>query len=188
MHPRTEELLHYLDEQRAVLLAAAARVPPGLREARPRPDAWSATDVLDHLALLETSLASILGKRLAEAQAAGLDVERDTRSVVDPADVALAIGRERPLTAPESLGPRPGLQYDAALSGLDQAGDAFRAVVRRADGLAVGGITLRHPAFGPLNFYQWIVFVAAHETRHAAQIDEIREALTRAATLTDTTS
>jgi hypothetical protein len=49
--------------------------------------------------------------------------------------------------------------------------------VRATDGLALGGVLATHPRLGSLNVYQWVLFVGGHETRHAAQIREIGEAL-----------
>jgi hypothetical protein len=34
-----------------------------------------------------------------------------------------------------------------------------------------------HPAWGPLNLYQWLAFVGAHEARHLAQISALKETL-----------
>jgi hypothetical protein len=38
-------------------------------------------------------------------------------------------------------------------------------------------VVVPHPALGDQNLYQWIAFVGAHESRHAAQIREIAAAL-----------
>ena len=45
------------------------------------------------------------------------------------------------------------------------------------DGLELSAVTLPHPIFGPLTFYQWIVFLAGHEGRHALQIREVGRVL-----------
>jgi hypothetical protein len=52
--------------------------------------------------------------------------------------------------------------------------------VRSADGLALSEIVQPHPVLGPINLYQWIAFVGAHEARHAAQVMELRELLVEA--------
>jgi hypothetical protein len=38
-------------------------------------------------------------------------------------------------------------------------------------------MTRKHPVLGPIDLYQWILFVAVHEARHTAQIREIAAAL-----------
>jgi hypothetical protein len=41
----------------------------------------------------------------------------------------------------------------------------------------LGELTQKHPVLGTLNLYQWVLFVAAHEARHTAQIREIVQAV-----------
>ena len=48
----------------------------------------------------------------------------------------------------------------------------FRASVLSADGRALSGVIHEHPFFGPLNVYQWVELIAAHEMRHVAQVRE----------------
>jgi hypothetical protein len=49
------------------------------------------------------------------------------------------------------------------------------------DGLALGRVTRAHPTLGPLNRYQWVLFVGQHEARHAAQLQDIaRQLVTQA--------
>ena len=45
MHPRTEEVLNYLDEQRNDLRAAVDSVPAELRNTQPGADRWSVAQV-----------------------------------------------------------------------------------------------------------------------------------------------
>jgi hypothetical protein len=45
------------------------------------------------------------------------------------------------------------------------------------DGVALSDVSAPHPALGPLNGYQWFLFLAAHEGRHTAQIREITAAI-----------
>jgi len=66
MHPRTEELLDYLDAQRLVLRAAFDAVP---LDARDRPLAagqWSAAGVVEHLAT-STRTKRVTPRRFARA-------------------------------------------------------------------------------------------------------------------------
>jgi hypothetical protein len=53
----------------------------------------------------------------------------------------------------------------------------FRDLVRSADGLALAKVTAPNRVLGPLDGYQWILFVGAHEARHTGQIREIAELL-----------
>ena len=56
-------------------------------------------------------------------------------------------------------------------------GSPLRERLRRGERLAGLFVQAPHPVFGALDMYQWLLFVGAHEGRHADQIREIGEAL-----------
>ena len=62
---------------------------------------------------------------------------------------------------------------DDAIGPSNGPAGILRGAVDRADGLAIGEVTAPHPFLGSLNLYQWLIFLGAHEARHAAQIREI---------------
>jgi len=175
MHPRTRELLEYLDAQRAALRAAFDAVPPDARDQPPAPGQWSAAAVVEHLAIVDARIAKVLSKRIAEGRAAGIGPETSTDPVLPTIDTAMVLNRATRVTAPEVLHPT-GLDADAAWAALERATVHVRASVAEGDGLALSTITHPHPLFGPLSLYYWIAFVGAHEARHAAQIRESVEA------------
>jgi hypothetical protein len=176
MHARITEVLNYLDDQRAGLLAAVAEVPPGLASRRPAPDRWSAAQVVSHLGLVEGSIAAMLRHRLVEARAAGLDVDPDSSPILPTLDVARLLDRERALVAGERTRPPETPLVDDALAILTRTRESLRREIIRADGLALGTIAAPHPFLGSLNLYQWLIFLGAHEARHAAQIREVAAA------------
>lgn len=116
-----------------------------------------------------------LSSRVAEARPAGLPASSDT-SVVSQADLARYLNRERRNVSGAASQPS-GLEAEAAWAAVDRARDTTRALVVETDGLAVEAVVLPHPLFGPLDFYQWIVFLGGHEGRHALQVREIGRAL-----------
>jgi len=71
--------------------------------------------------------------------------------------------------------PDPQADGQAALSGLGRSRVDLLDVITRADGWAVGSLSFPHPIIGPLDFYQWVLFVGQHEVRHTCLI---RKALT----------
>jgi uncharacterized damage-inducible protein DinB len=177
MHPRTQEVLTNLDRQRTMLEQAVAAVPQPLRQRRPGPDRWSIAEVLEHLTLVEARIARLLDEQIATARAAGLGAERDSSAVTPTVDVARMLDRSQRLAARENSLPTAGLDADAALARLTELRRALRETLLAADGLALGDVVAQHPRLGPLNVYQWLVFVAAHEGRHTAQIHETAAAV-----------
>lgn len=176
MHPRTRELLDYVNQQRKVLRAAFDTVPPSMRDRSPASGRWSTAGVIEHLAIVETRGAGRLSVRIAEVRAEGLGAELSTDPVLPTLNVTRVIDRTARFTAPDALQPT-GLGADAAWASLEQAGGAIRDAFKAGDGLALGTVSIPHPAFGPISLYQYFAFMGAHEARHAAQIHEIAEAL-----------
>jgi uncharacterized damage-inducible protein DinB len=177
MHPRTQEVLAQLDGRRATLEQAVAAVPSPLRERRPGPDRWSVAEILEHLTIVEGRIARLLDERVAEARAAGLGPEHSTSPVEPTVDVATLLDRSKTIAARENSLPQGGLDASAALAALTERRRELRDTIVAADGLALGDVIIPHPRLGPLNVYQWLVFIAAHEGRHTAQIRETATAV-----------
>lgn len=173
MHPRTQEMLAFLDTQRAALERAVQEVPASLHARRPAPGAWSVAEVIEHLGLVEGRLAQLIAARLEAARAEGVGSERDERPVLPTIDVTRMLDRSRKIAASEQSQPQGRLDVDAAWTALGDTRRRLREAIVAADGMALGDVAMPHPAFGPMNVYQWIGFVGAHEARHTAQIREI---------------
>src|SRR6185295_4675352 len=128
MHPRTEELLSYLDAQRAVLRAAFDSVPTDLRSKEPAPGRWSPNAIIEHLAIVDGRVAGLLSMRIAEGRAAGsLGPDPNTDPILPIVDVSYVLDRTTRVTAPEPIRPTTALDADAAWAALDQATAAVRA-------------------------------------------------------------
>ena len=177
MHARTEEILRHLDANRVVLRAAVDAVPIGLRESRPTPDRWSVAEVLEHLVRVEEGLTRLLSLRLSE-QAAALQPETETSSVMSRLDHARVIDRGYRVTAGERVLPRGEMDSATALAALERSRGKLRELVFAHDGIAITPVTHPHPVLGVIDAYQWLIFIGSHEARHADQIREIGATLT----------
>lgn len=178
VHPRTRELLEFLDSQHALLRGAFDEVPSALQPARPAPDQWSAVDVIEHLARVNVRVSQGLGARLEAAQAQGtLGPAPASTSILHAMPIARLIDRTRKFTTGEGARPRGDVDAATAWRDADRAFAAVRDLAVKYDGLALDAVTLPHPAFGELDGYQMLIFVGGHDARHAAQIREIHAAL-----------
>ena len=172
MHPRIEEVLQCLDTEMSALRSAVESVHPDRRGERPAAGRWSVAEVLEHLARVERSVLRACEQQLAAARESGLPEESETssiRALMPPERVA---NRQPPLVSPERLLPKDN-DAEAAWAQVEAAREHFRAFVVSCDGLALSQVGFPHPALGPLNLYQWLLFPAGHHARHAAQIREI---------------
>jgi uncharacterized damage-inducible protein DinB len=177
MHPRTKEVLDYLDTCRAKLEKAVAELPGALHGERPGEDRWSVSEILEHLSLVEGRIDQLLMKELDAARAAGLAAERETSPVLPTLDLARVTNRSEPITAREGSLPTGTVSTDASLMLLRKLRRALRDAILAADGLALGTIRIPHPRLGTLDLYQWLAFVGGHEARHTAQIREVAAAV-----------
>lgn len=171
MHPRIREVLDYLDHYRSELEKAIEAVPAAARDVRTQEDRWSVAEILEHLGMVEQRVGGVVMGQL-EANP-DLPQEPDSSSIIPTLDLASLLDRDKPLVARENSIPRRGLSTSAALSLLDESRRSLRSALIAADGKALGTVTVEHPRLGLLNLYQWVLFLAAHEGRHAKQIREI---------------
>jgi hypothetical protein len=81
------------------------------------------------------------------------------------------------ISAPEPVQPTGRIETNAGTVALAEAHAAMLASLRNANGVNLEGLMATHPAFGPLNMYHWVVSLALHDDRHAAQIREIGQSL-----------
>src|SRR5262245_30431639 len=174
MHPRIEELMDHLDRRRIEVRSALEAVPLDRHQVQPD-GAWSVVNVLEHLAMVEGGVASLFRKRIDDARTTGLGAEIETSSVLDQPIFGNILDRRRKIRGADAVRQVSGIDTESAWRNLEQTRSQLREVVMSADGLALGELTHPHRVFGPLNFYQWLVFIVDHEGRHAAQIREIGE-------------
>lgn len=175
MHPPLQEIADQLARTRDDVLVVWNEIPSDTRERRPSPGRWTPAEVLDHLRLVETGSAVLLAKRLQRAREAGLGLETDHRSRLDSFATADLVTRA-PFEAPEPVQPTPDVRAADAEAGLRASRAALDQVMAAADGLALGEVKARHLRFGEIDFYQWLLFIAAHERRHLGQLTALRDA------------
>jgi hypothetical protein len=173
MHPRLEEVLNYLDTERSSLREAVDLVPPALRDESPGSDRWSVGQVLQHLVMIEKRIGRGMTKWVLDARDGGLGPETETSSVMNSLPLELIADRTERKSAPEQVRPRGDLDAASAWTALEQTRAALRAGVLAGDGLALGEVIQPHLVLGPINLYQWLLFVGGHEARHTAQVREI---------------
>lgn len=176
MEDRTAELLTFLDRQHQDLRQALDTIPAERREPHPAPGSWSIANVVEHLGLVETNVTRALTARTGEARVKGLGPAH-VAPVIEESEVARYLDRERRLVSGDASQPKSGLALDAAWQRLEAARQLTKGLVHDVDGLDVSDVRFPHPALGTLNFYQWVVFLGGHESRHRLQILEIDRTL-----------
>jgi hypothetical protein len=179
MHQHLIDVLATLDASRQALRDSVAAIPGAARTARPGPDRWSPVDIVEHLSLVESRFSAVVGGKISDALGAGLGPEERAREPLPDRIRTMLADRTGKRTAPEVAIPSGAMDERAAWAAADKARAGFRAAVLSADGRALSGVIHEHPFFGPLNVYQWVELIAAHEMRHVAQVREAALALTQ---------
>lgn len=174
MHPRIQEVLDYLGEQRAVVSAAFDSVPSAVRGRRPAPDRWSVAEIVEHLAITEARITRMVSTGV---QTTNPGPDPESTPILPTLDVARLLDRSVKRIAKGGMEPTGKLTEAEAWSALERSRDELLAAVAVLDGLAIGAFRAPHPALGELDGYQWLAFIGAHEARHARQIREVGLAL-----------
>ncbi|HWW83133.1 MAG TPA: DinB family protein [Vicinamibacterales bacterium] len=165
-----------MDQQHRALEAVFQSVSPTMRDREPAPGRWSVAGTIEHVAIVENRVAHRLSTQIAEARGKGLGPELDRSPVIPTLPIAPLFNRTTKLTAPNAVQPT-GVSAAVAWENLEDADQRIRDVLIESDNLALGTLTMAHPAFGHQSFYYWFAFIGAHKARHAAQIEEIKQEL-----------
>jgi hypothetical protein len=166
-------VVKHLTSARDQVLAEAAKLTDAQWTFKSAPDRWSVGEVVTHLTLAESFLFDLQQKQQKAApastdQLAAVKGKEEMLRKVIP-------DRTKKAQAPEPLQPNA----KAKLGGQAETIAAFRE--RRTKTIDYAAKTkddLRNRVgdspLGPLDGYQWLVFIAAHSERHLAQIKEVK--------------
>jgi uncharacterized damage-inducible protein DinB len=177
MQKRLTELLDCLDSRRARLLAAVADVNPDIAELRPRHDAWSVAQVVAHLAIVESGVAKLVEKSVKWARQNNIGAESSDESILGSLDARNIVLYPEKIEAPEATAPPADAKLETSLTALAASRVALKQALESGDGLDLSQVKRPHRILGELNIYEWGLFIAQHEERHARQITETIKAV-----------
>jgi DinB superfamily len=167
-------VLDQLAASQARLLELVDGLTPAQWTFHPAEGRWSIGDCLEHVIRVEDRILGVIGKKLAEGKP-----EPEKKDPAHAKDAVVTKGvpdRTVRREAPEPV--RPTGQWP----GADELLAEFRKTRQRTtDFAATTQSDLRsyfnpHGGFGELDFYQWLLVLSLHGSRHAQQIEEIKAA------------
>jgi len=171
-HQERQLVLDQLAASEARLLELVEGLTPDQWTFRPAEGRWSIAECVEHVVRVENRVLGIMGKKLAEG-----NPEPGKQAPARDAVVAQGVtDRTTRREAPEPV--RPTGQWP----GADELLAEFRGTRQRTtEFTATTQGDLRsyfqpHGAFGELDFYQWLLVLSLHGSRHAQQIEEIKAA------------
>lgn len=135
---------------------------------RPAPDKWSSADLAEHLALSEDVLPRLARKALSEPadERDEVQVREQDAEIVDSMKDDAWHGN-----ATEAIKPKRAFPDGPAAAAAFQERRARTVAYVRDTDDALRMHTFPHPAYGPLDGYQWLLMLAHHADRHVRQIE-----------------
>jgi len=153
------------------VLAEAKTLSDAQWSFQPGPDRWSVGEVIEHLALAEPFLFD-LQQKLASGPPASPEHRKGAQGQ-DAMVLKMIPDRTQKVNAPEPLHPgkRLGTRADVLTAFTEARGRTIEYVQKTGDDLRsrVGDSPM-----GPLDAYQWLLFIGAHTERHLGQLREVK--------------
>jgi hypothetical protein len=170
-----QELLESLECGRQVLLAELDGLSEDLAARTPGPGRWSVRECVEHLSLVEDYLfAQLTSSQITASQPSQKPVGSRMR---ENSILKRGADRTRPLEAPEMVRPTGRFATLAeALAAFVTSRDQTVHYVR-TNNEDPRARAAHHPLLGPVNCQEILLIMAVHPHRHAAQIREIRQAI-----------
>ena len=155
-------------------IAAVSNLTEAQGNFRPAGGQWTIAEIAEHLSIVNDGMLRITHKLLKEAEAAGNPPPAD----LNLSHTALDENGEQPppFQAPERVHPKGGAPIADSLAKLRATLAGFAEIQSRLEAVDLSEQVFSHPAFGPLNAYQWMVLMGEHEDRHRGQIERLKAA------------
>ena len=162
----------YLEQTKADWLKATAGLTIEQWRFKPAPDAWGIGECAEHITVVEARLLGMIQKMNARPD--------DSPEELAKADGKEALivervgGRAGKAVAPEAV--RPGNRFperEQCMREFETLRDRTIEYARSTeDRLRLH--LFPHFALGPLDGYQWLLFLAAHSERHLKQVEQVK--------------
>jgi len=164
-----DRVLQYLAQSREMMVQAVEGLSPAQQSFRPAPDRWSVADCVEHVTVVEANILKAIHRNLQQPPGDKPDTNGKDQVVLDNVP-----GRATRVKGPQAVMPNgrwPDFdeclrQFHAARQSTIGFTEATQANLR--------AWAFNHPFLGPLDCYQWLLFLATHCERHVHQMEEVK--------------
>jgi len=139
---------------------------------KPAPDRWSVAEVAEHITVSESTLGGLVEQKIMQSPAA--PEKREQVKGKDQIILERVPDRSHKAQAPEFLKPTGRWASEAELTKAFEASRKANMDYVRTTNDDLRDHFFDHPAFGPLDGYQWLLLISTHSARHTAQIEEVK--------------
>lgn len=164
------EIVEHLERSRQEFMAAVAGLTEAQAKARSDPERWSVLDCVEHVTRAEERFLGWL-EAAKKLDAPRVDKEKEAGLMARITD------RSTRAKSPEAV--LPAGRFTTLGQALEQFNvERTRSIEFAQDrGDDLYCLTAEHPRFGPINGVEFLIIIAGHSRRHAAQILEARAGL-----------
>jgi hypothetical protein len=171
LKPKLIELFEYMDATRASLLATVRDMNTTFAEMKPRDGSWSASEILAHLAIVESRVLKMMGSGIEAARKEGIGPDTSDRRIVGSLSDWGVVEATQKLKAPTTIVPERPEPIDKSVASLEESRKAIKNILIENLDIDLHSIKRPHPVLRELDMYQWALFAAEHEERHRRQIE-----------------
>jgi hypothetical protein len=162
-----EKGIKYLEQTRDAIVADTKNLTPAQWNFKAAPDKWSVALTLEHIALAEDNLYQLVTDKVMKSPAGAPD--RDMAKM-DAQVLAMVPDRSTKRQAPPDLVPTGRWAPAETLDHFLQSRARTIEFLRTTPDLRQH---VMDSPLGPLDAYEWLLFIAAHSERHTKQILEV---------------
>lgn len=171
LKPKLAELFEFMDSTRASLNATVRDMHSAFAEMKPRDGSWSASEILAHLAIVESRVVKMVGNSINAGRQEGVGPDTSEQRIVGSLAHFGVVDNPRKIQAPPTIVPERPEPIDKSLASLEESRSALKNLLIENQNIDLHSIKRPHPVFQELDMYQWALFAAEHEERHRRQIE-----------------
>lgn len=158
----------YLQQTRDGVIAAVKGLSDAQMKFKPAPDRWSVAEVLEHITLVEDGIFQNVTEKVMKSPAGAAD--RDTAKA-DATVLAVLPDRSHKAQAPPQFVPTG--RWTTAET-LDHFLNSRAKTISFLESTPDLRAHVSDSPLGPLDAYEWLLFMAGHSERHTKQILEVK--------------
>jgi DinB superfamily len=162
-----EKGIKYLEQTRDAIVADTKNLTPAQWNFKAAPDKWSVALTLEHITLAEDDLFQLVTDKVMKSPAGAPD--RDVAKM-DAMVLAMVPDRSTKRQAPPDLVPTGRWTPAETLDHFLQSRARTIEFLRTTPDLRQH---VMDSPLGPMDAYEWLLFIAAHSERHTKQILEV---------------
>ncbi|HEY0426230.1 MAG TPA: DinB family protein [Pyrinomonadaceae bacterium] len=173
-YQKISEIYEANDKIRAKLKEFVASLTDEQANFLPEGEKWTAANIVEHLSMVENSMARISAKLLNEAKSKGEKSSGEAK-ISEEFLQKLVTGKDQKFEAPERVHPSGQLSITESLAAMDENGQKLEELRPLFESVECSDFKFPHPAFGNLSAHEWLALLGGHTARHLRQIQNIIE-------------